>query len=314
MTFPRLRRAAFLAGTATAVAAPGIVRAADAISVGVPPGEITGPIYYAQELGMFKNAGLDVKVQYLASGPAIAAAITGGTIDLGGVNTGSLASARLRGVPLRAMAPTGIVGSGPVGDSFVVAKNSPIRTGADLNGKTVAVIALGTIQVASAQQWIDSHGGDSKTVKLVEMSLPTMAPSLESGRVDAAVFSEPFASQAIPNNRLLTPLYGELRKPFLLFAIVGTESWLQANAALATKFASVVRQANIWANAREHDKERRAFNMTLTKLEPHVIERMTLWQMGTTLEPAMIQPVIDVMVKYGYLERAVNPNDMIWRA
>jgi hypothetical protein len=33
---------------------------------------------------------------------------------------------------------------------------------------------------------------------------------------------------------------------------------------------------------------------------------------GTSLEPALIQPVIDVMVKYGFLAQAVAPADMIW--
>lgn len=86
----------------------------------------------------------------------------------------------------------------------------------------------------------------------------------------------------LPNNRLLTRLYGEMRKPFVLYAICASEGWLQNNAALAATFASLVRQAP-WANAREHDQERRAFNVTLTKLDPQVIERMTLWQMGSTL-------------------------------
>jgi NitT/TauT family transport system substrate-binding protein len=309
-----LRRAPFIAASSAFVAAPALVRAADTLNVGIVPGDGAGSAYYADQLGFFKNAGLDVKLQILANGPAIAAATTGGTLDIGGVNTGSLASARLRGVPLRAIAPTAVIGNGPVGDAIMVGRNSPIRTGADCNGKTIGTNALGTAQHAGGMAWIDAHGGDSKSVKFIEISVPAMAAAIEAGRIDGGVFSEPFGTLAQPGVRSLGPLYDTLRKPFLIFALTATEQWLARNGPVAARFAAAVRQAGVWANAREHEKERRQMNIALTKLEPAVIDKMILWEMGTSLDAAMIEPVIGMMVKYGFLERAVNPNDMVWRA
>jgi len=308
-----LRRAKFLAATAATVAVPSLVKAAEPLNVGIPPGDGAGSAFYADQLGFFKSAGLDVKLSVLPNGPAIAAATSGGTLDIGGVNTGSLASARLRGVPLRAVAPTAVIGSGPIGDALMVGKNSPIRTGADFAGKTVATNALGTAQHAGGMAWIDAHGGDAKNAKFVELSIPAMAAAIDAGRIDAGVFSEPFGTLASPNLRSLGPLYEGMRKPFLIFALTATDQWLANNAATAAKFAAAIRQAGAWSNAREHERERRQMNVALTKLEPQVIEKMILWEMGTTLDAAMIQPVVSMMVKYGFLERAVNPNDMVWR-
>lgn len=309
-----MRRAAFLAATAGAVTVPAIVHAADVLNVGIPPGDGAGSAFYADQLGFFKNVGLDVKLQVLANGPAIAAATTGGTLDIGGVNTGSLASARLRGVPLRAVAPTAVIGSGPIGDCLMVARNSPIRSGADFAGKVVATNALGTAQHAGGMAWIDAHGGDAKSAKYVELSISAMPAAIDAGRIDAGVFSEPFGTLAQPGMRSLGPLYDGMRKPFLIFAMTATESWLARNGPLATRFAAAMRQAGAWSNARANEAERRRLNVALTKLEPAVIEKMILWEMGTTLDAGMIEPVITMMAKYGFLERAVNPNDMVWRA
>ena len=65
------------------------------------------------------------------------------------------------------------------------------RTPADLNGKTLAVAGLGSFAQYSAQYWIDKNGGDSKTVKFVEVSPPEMPAALEAHRVDAAAPFEP---------------------------------------------------------------------------------------------------------------------------
>jgi NitT/TauT family transport system substrate-binding protein len=310
----RFTRATFLTTAVAVTAAPAYVRAAEQLTVGIPTGDGAGSAFYADQLGIYKNAGLDVKLAVMANGPAIAAATIGGTLEIGGVNTGSLAAARLRGAPLRAIAPTAVIGSGPIGDALMVAKNSPIRTGADLAGKTIATNALGTAQHAGGMGWIDAHGGDSKSAKFVELSVPAMAAAIDAGRIDAGVFSEPFMTQAQATCRSLGPLYDGMRKPFLIFALTATESWLANNAATATRFAAAIRQAGAWANAREHDRERRQMNVALTKLDPQVIDKMILWEMGTGLDAAMIQPVIAMMLKYGFLERAINPVDMVWRA
>lgn len=307
-----MHRSAFLAGTAAALALPDAARAANPINVAIIPGDAAGTPYYAQQLGFFKTAGLDVNLQVLAAGPAIASAIVGGTIDVGAVNTGSLASARLRGLPLRALAPANVIASRPTADTIIVAKSSPIRTGADLAGKTIAINSTGTVQHAAALAWIEAQHGDPKAVKFLELPVPAMPAAIDAGRVDGGICGEPYVSEAAATTRSLGPIYDAMRKPFLLFCLCASERWLQSNAAAAAKFAGVMRQTSAWANAPRNDAQRRQFNVTLTKLDPQVIAKMTLAEMGTSLDAPLIQPVIDVMLKYGFLSQSVNVADMIW--
>jgi NitT/TauT family transport system substrate-binding protein len=310
-----IARGAFIAATAaTAAAAPTMIVAADLtpITIGLTPGDPAAVLFYASERGFFRNNGLDAKLQLLTSGPIVATAVTGRTLDLGAVNVGSLASARLRGLPLRIVAPAAIVTAGPSGDAMMVRADSPIRTGADFNGKTVAIVAIKTVQHAAFLAWVDKHGGDSKTIKSIEIPLPEMVAALDQSRVDAAIPVEPFTSQGIgAGNRNIGSFYEAMGLPFLVFAVAGNEHWLQNNVATALKAQTAIRQAAIWANG--HQKECRQMLAPFMKIDQKVADTMLLRQFGTTINTPLIAPVIDVMVRYGFLDKPLAPAEMIWK-
>ena len=58
--------------------------------------EFSEGVQYAQALGLFKKYGIDVDVQIVSSGEAAAAAIVGGTADIGAANVVSLVLAHER--------------------------------------------------------------------------------------------------------------------------------------------------------------------------------------------------------------------------
>lgn len=150
-------------------------------------------------------------------------------------------------------------------------------------------------------------------MKFLELPVPAMPAAIVAGRVDGGICGEPYVSEAAATTRSLGPIYDAMHKPFLLFCLCASERWLQSNAAAASAFADVMRRSSAWANARQNEAQRRQFNVTLTKLDPQVIAKMTLAEMGTSLDAPLIAPVIDVMLKYGFLSHAVNVADMIWR-
>ncbi len=181
-----------------------------------------------------------------------------------------------------------------------------------LSGKTIAIVALKTVQHAAFLGWLEKRGADPKSVKMLEMPLPDMGAALDAGRIDAAITVEPFTTKALPGLRALTlSVEDALPLPVLLFALCGNETWLAANAATATKFAAAIRATAVWGQA--HDKECRALLATSMKLEPAVANAMYLPLLTTTLDPAQLTPVIDVMLKYGFLDKPVTPAEMVWR-
>jgi NitT/TauT family transport system substrate-binding protein len=308
-------RGAFLAGAAAVAALPSIAQAAAGepivVRAGTIPADVAAVVEYARDRGYFKTAGLDVEIQIMQSGPVIVPAVIGGSLDVGAANTGSLAGAVERGLPLRIFAPASQVGPNTSTDVIMVKDDSPIKTAADVNGKTVAIVAMKTVQHALFLAWVDKHGGDSKTVKMIEIPFPEMIGALDSGRVDVAIPSEPFTSQGRTGNRVIGNCYDALTSQMLLFGFFATDAWLAANTDTALKFAAGIKQAAIWAN--ENQKASAILLTRFTNLSPTVANSMGRATYATSLEQTMIQPAVEYMVKYGFLPKTIDASALIWR-
>src|SRR5580693_2266130 len=105
------RRSGFVAGLAAlpmSAAALGARRpalaAAGRVRLGILNFDPSTPAVYAQDAGLFAAAGLDVTIQVIGSGAAVAAAVIGGTIDIGLSSLFALLSAHEHAVPLTLVA------------------------------------------------------------------------------------------------------------------------------------------------------------------------------------------------------------------
>jgi NitT/TauT family transport system substrate-binding protein len=307
-------RGSFLAGAGALAAFPTIAQAAPGapivIRAGTIPADVAAVVEFARDRGYFKAAGLDVQIQIFQSGPVIAPAVVGGSLDVGAANTGSLAGAVERGLALRIFAPSSQVGPKTSTDVIMVKDDSPIKTAADVNGKTIAIVAMKTVQHALFLAWIDKNGGDSKTVKMIEIPFPEMVGALDSGRVDVAIPSEPFTSQGRAGNRVIGNCYEALTSQMLLFGFFATDAWLAANKDTALKFAAAIKQAAIWANA--NTKASALLLTKFTDLAPAVANTMGRATYATSIDPTMIEPAIEYMVKYGFLPKPIDAAQLIW--
>jgi NitT/TauT family transport system substrate-binding protein len=218
------------------------------IRVGVGVVESYSQGAYAQEMGFYKAAGLDADVQALINGGAITAAVLGGSLDIGTTNGGSMANAYVRGLPLYCIAPSGLYTSSSPTTVLVVAKDAPITSAKDLNGKRVAVTTLRDLMQAAVMKWIDDNGGDSKTVSFIEIHNGELVQSVLAKRVDASALSEPQLTEQKDQVRILCSPYDAIAKTLLISGWITTKAWYDANRATAAKFIAVMRQTAEWAN------------------------------------------------------------------
>jgi NitT/TauT family transport system substrate-binding protein len=309
---PALRRTAFLTAAASFAALPSLAGAADlaAVSVGMVPLDVDGVVSYAQDLGYYQSAGLNVTLTMLSSGPAITNAVIGHSLDIGAGNVGSIILARSRGIPIKLIAAGGeAVGSAET-EPIDVRKDSPIQTGANLNGKTIGINAVKTLQHAAVLLWIDKHGGDSKTVKFIEMPVSEMPAALDSGRIDAALPAEPFTTIMRANCRSIGSQYAAMKLPFPVFGLFATDDWLATHNDVAAKFVGVIRKAAIYSNT--HHNATAPMLVRLAKVDPQLATTMGRTTFGTAIDAAMLQPVIDALLQYGMLSKSVDANDVLW--
>jgi NitT/TauT family transport system substrate-binding protein len=166
------------------------------VHVAAFPTDNSGNVYFAQDLGYFKDAGLDVQIETIGNGAASAAGLAAGTIDIAQSIVTATATAHLRGFDLKLFAPSANAMANTQTDAIVVPKDSTVKTGADFNGKTFGILNVKSIQQVMAMAWVDKHGGDSKTLKFVEIPYPQMAGALAQHLVDAVIAVEPFLTLA----------------------------------------------------------------------------------------------------------------------
>ncbi len=278
------------------------------IRVGATTNDVAQAVYYADALGYFKKAGLDVQIQTMGSGAAELAAVAGGGIDIGESNVLSLAVAHSRGIPVKFIAPAGEYVSATPTTLLVVEKNSPIRSGKDLNGKTIATSALHDLLQIATAEWVDKNGGDSKTVKFIEMPSPEMAPALVRGTVDAATIPEPSLTVARETTRVLGKPYDAVASRFIIDAWFARNEWIEQNRDVAKRFADAVVEASIWGN-KNHAASAKILEQH-SKIDPSVIAAMTRATYGQRLSTDNLQPVIALAARYDAIPQAFPATDI----
>lgn len=299
MMLRRSQALALLAAAATGTAGrPALAQSAAPIRIATIPIEPGSQVWFAQDMGFFAKAGLDAAIQPMAGGPAIAAALVSGAIDFGFLALDALAEIHRRGIPVLAVAP-GTEYIYPVTSqtaALVLPPNSSIQKAPELNGKTIAVISLSGLAHTAVRAWIDKNGGDSSTVKFVEMPTSAMVAAIAAGRVDAAQVAEPFVGAARKAGRVLLYGFESIAKDFLTTAWCAAEPWARAHPALVSEFVAAMRDTATWANA--NPEKSGAILATYLKLDPAVVATMTRVRYSTQLSPALMQPLIDITAQY----------------
>ena len=270
------------------------------IHVGAIPSEVAAELFYGVDMGFFKKAGLDVQIDFFNNGGAIAAAVASGALDLGLSDLMSVINAHAHGLPFVYAAPGLLTTLKAPTIGVLIPTASAIKDAKDLNGKSVAVSGLKNIAQIAVSEWIDANGGDSKTVKFVEVPFPQLVPALAGGRIDASAANEPWMTQAAESgNRLVFMDKGALSPAYLLSGWVTTKDWVQKNPDTLARFVSSIREIAKWANANQAASS--PILAKYSKIDIAVIQRMHRGTFAERFDPSYVQPVIDAAAKYGVI-------------
>ncbi len=318
MRSSHLSRARLLALGGAAFLAPSAAASADTAPALIPlhaasssNDEVT-PFLYAMEAGLFKRAGIDAKIDRLPSGSTIVAGVLGGAFDIGKSSMPSLLAARGKGLPLTCLAPGGEYSADHPSFGLVIKSDSPIKSGADLNGSTAAVSAIDDLYTIAMKTWIDAHGGDSSTVKLVEIPISTVAASVAGGRVAVGTLTQPFLKDGLDGGtvKLLGYSATAIAPRFTMTAWFAREDFAAKNPALAAAFVRVMHDAAIYTNA--HHAETAPMLARFLSVQPQDIaslgDRVTA---GTLLTPQLMKPLLDAATRYHVVASAIDPRELI---
>jgi NitT/TauT family transport system substrate-binding protein len=174
--------------------------AQEKLTVSVPQRGLwdTGVSELGRRAGIFRKRGLELDILFTSGGAESQQAVIGGSMDIAaGIGVSGAIGAYSKGAPLR------LIGSEMIGAPdlyWYVAPNSPIKTVADINGKTVGFSVIGSSSHAGLLEFARQNRLDIKAVATGNM--PATFTQAMTGQIDVGWASAPFGIDALEDGKI----------------------------------------------------------------------------------------------------------------
>ena len=294
----------------TSAQAPSPALEKTSITVAAVPAEGATGMYIAQDKGLFARAGLHVTIKDVTSSATVIPGLVHGDFQVASGQFSPFIAADASGLARLDIVAPGFALS-PHVNEIMAPPGSPVKSVADLKGKTIAVVAPNSEISDLLYSVLGANGIAPGQVKLVTIAFPAMAAALAAHRVDAAYLTEPYATEAGQK-------YGDVgiadidAGPAQHFPISGyavLSSWAKKNPGTARAFAKAVEEGNQIADS-DIAELQHAFIVAL-HLPPHIADLMATGTFPTQLDSVQIGRVEQLMLRYGQLKKPFNVKTMI---
>jgi NitT/TauT family transport system substrate-binding protein len=191
---------------AAAVAAPGLAHAQHKLIVAMPttpPNIVHMPVHIANDLGLFKKYGLEIKTIELAGGVFTFRAMVAGSADVASASGPFAAVGRAKGSGTKMI----LANMPKLEASMIVTKD--IKTMEDLKGKRIGIQEPGGFADVLARGVLRAAKIDPKDVNFVSIATEDV-PALVAGQIDTAILhveQEIIAQQKVPTLHSIARLW-----------------------------------------------------------------------------------------------------------
>jgi NitT/TauT family transport system substrate-binding protein len=145
------------------------------------------------------------------------------------------------------------------------------------------------------------------------MAFPQMAPALTAGQIDAAFLVEPFLRSAVKTISA-RPLFDTLAGPTADLPLTGygsTAGFVNGNKSTIEAFQRALKKATTEAQADRSKVD--PILQKVGKVDADIAHTAALTEFVSTLDPARIQRVVDLMVEFKALDKSFPVSEMIVR-
>ena len=287
------------------------------LTVGAVPVADEAGLYIAADRGLFKAAGLNVKINPIVSSADAVKAQNAGTYDITAGNSVSYIQAQAAGRSNLEIIAEGSLMQ-PGNQALYTLPRSTITTLADLRGRRIGVNALNNIGTLLISSVLEEQGISPQDVHFVPVNFPQMGQALQQHVIDAAWLPEPFGSQDVSSFGLqeVTDLNQGATMSFPVGWYVVTKAWAKRYPHTLAAFLSALRQGQEIA-----DVDRAAVEQAMEKLPfpytvpPVIAAIMSLESYPLTTSPNIdrtrVQRVADAMYQFRLLTHPFRTSSML---
>ena len=232
--------------------------------VGYTPANAFMPAFVAKDKGFFAKRGLDVTLQTVPQGSTIAAAMAGGTMQVGTLTAPVYLLSVEGGIDTQIVAAsTYQVKSNPT-ISVMAREGSNIRNAAQMKGKRMGVPGLNGVNHVVAMKWLENNGVPRNQVTYVETGFAQMGDLLKGSQVDLVVPVEPFITRLEQTKVGYQVAVPTITDSYLESFYIMMRDFVQKNPKAARDFREALREAVAYIKSNE--AEARQTQVTYLKL------------------------------------------------
>ncbi len=259
------------------------------------------PLLLGIDKGFFAAQGIEIERKTFNSGNDIVLALANGDGDVGYIGYVPALIGRTQGVaPMTVVAASETEGATEAENwqNVVVDGSSPIRTPADLVGKTLALNAFKGVAEVVVKEALEKRGVDPNSVKYTVIPFPSMPAALANGVVDAIHTPEPFMSQVLARGGRIVMAPGPIITPFFPNGCYcAKEDWIRKNPGLLQRFRAAINESLLYSNS--HQDEIRA-------LLPAAIRNIRLPNWSPLLDREKLLLLAQLAKKWGAIQTLPN--------
>jgi len=287
------------------------VAASEPVKLGYLPVNAMTTIYTGAA-NAWTGSDISVELTRLQGGPAIVQAIQSGSIQTGEIAVTVLLSLASRKIPIVALASCNNATRDAPYNRIMVPKGSSLRSVSDLKGKTVGILALGTLDHVQLLAALKAAGLNAGDVKIVSIPVPNQPQALAAEQVDAMVMPPPadavaerhFGARQLADATESLPYY-----PLEVLAV--DARWMKRNHAAADALVVGWIKACRWID--DHAEATRSVMKQTLSLQPDIAESARLPKWSRNCLPVMpgFWNLYYAMVTNKLIEPASDPESMM---
>jgi NitT/TauT family transport system substrate-binding protein len=282
------------------------------IRLNILPASEVSPIFAAIKFGWFAAEGLEVDTTPSVGGAAGIPGLVGGAYDIIYSNFVSNVLACARGLDIKGLSAASIGGKAAI----VTRKDSGLKRGIDMNGKTFAVNTRNNAIWLYARAWIRATGGDPKKVTFKEVPFPQMQDALLRRQIDVAYQIEPYVTAVEDDPNLVNlgdPLKG-VQPEVQIGQYTTTGQFLKSNRDVVDRFLRGQEKGNQWVNAHSGTTELAELITSYSKIPLEITRRLRLAQAVSAISLEEARKTMALMKEAGLIGADLELSTILYAA
>jgi NitT/TauT family transport system substrate-binding protein len=284
------------------------------VRVSIIPINDVAPLFVAMQNGYFRDLGLEIDTTPSAGGAAGIPGLIGGSFDVVYGNVVSVLLASQQGLDVKVIAPgTKVALRDTDTTPIIVRSDSGIKSGKDLEGKSISVNTRNNVIWLYARAWIKATGGDPDKVTFKEIPFPQVEDALRQQRVDAAFLVAPFSvvSQQKPGLTAIANPYSDIQPGVDVGQYITTGKLLSTKPETIKKFVTGLRKGAEWFNANRQSEMLLTVISGYTKTDASILKSVALPAAPLQSDLPQVKKTMDLMIENKLLPGPVDLTKII---